>query len=493
VASRERIAAGHRRPASPALTVTPAAGNITRSQWLALGAMALGVFVIANDFTALSVAIPRIEADLHTSLNRAQWVINGYALVFGVLIVTGGRLADMFGRRRMFMVGAAIFGIFSLLSGVMPTVELLIVFRALMGVGGAIIWPAALGLTYMMLPAAKKGLAGGLILGVAGLGNAVGPLLGGWLTDVASWRLVFFINVPITAFAMFVTAREVPESTTEATGRGIDYPGIALLSAGAVAVLLALDLGTDGGFWRPLIVGLIAAGVLLLVLFFLVERREGSNALVPADVTRTSVFSAACLTVLLMSAIFFSALLYLPQFMEKDLTFSALRSGAGLLPLMIVFAATSFAAGWLYGRLGPKIVVTAGTACLAAGIFWLSGLTSRSDYASLVPGMVVLGIGVGLFYSSVTTAAVTALDPSQASLAGGIVYMCQIAGGAIGLGLNTAIVLSAASLADGIRVAFRVDAALALAGTVVSLWLVHGPARSAAHSGSSHAHHRLRV
>jgi MFS family permease len=186
-------------------------------------------------------------------------------------------------------------------------------------------------------------------------------------------------------------------------------------------------------------------------------------------------------------------LLYLPQFMEKDLTFSALRSGAGLLPLMIVFAATSFAAGWLYGRLGPKIVVTAGTACLAAGIFWLSGLTSRSDYASLVPGMVVLGIGVGLFYSSVTTAAVTALDPSQASLAGGIVYMCQIAGGAIGLGLNTAIVLSAASLADGIKVAFRVDAALALAGTVVSLWLVHGPARSAAHSGSSHAHHRLRV
>jgi EmrB/QacA subfamily drug resistance transporter len=424
--------------------------------------MALGVFVIANDFTALSVAIPRIEADLHTSLNRAQWVINGYALVFGVLIVTGGRLADLFGRRRMFMIGASIFGVFSLLAGVMPTVELVIVFRALMGVGGAIIWPAVLGLMYMILPASKKGLAGGLILGVAGLGNAVGPLLGGWLTDVATWRLVFFINLPITAFAMFVTAREVPESAKESAERGIDYPGIALLSAGAVAVLLALDLGTDGGFGRPLIVGLIAGGVLLLVLFFLVERREGAKALVPADVTRNIVFSAACLTVLLMSAIFFSALLYLPQFMEKNLTFSALRSGAGLLPLMIIFAVTSFAAGWLYGRLGPKIVVTAGTACLAVGI-------------------------------SVTTAAVTALDPSQASLAGGIVYMCQIAGGAIGLGLNTAIVLSAASLSDGIKVAFRVDAVLALVGTIVSLWLVHGAIASAAHSGSPHAHHRLRV
>src|SRR5215813_12169249 len=186
--------------------------RLDNSAILGLAAMALAVLVVANDFTALSVALPAMEQDFGADVTTVQWVINGYALVFGVLIVTGGRLADMFGRRRMFMIGAAIFGVFSLLCGVMPTVELLIVFRALMGVGGAIIWPAALGLTYMMLPAAKKGLAGGLILGVAGLGNAVGPLLGGWLTDVASWRLVFFINLPITLFAMFVTAREVPES-----------------------------------------------------------------------------------------------------------------------------------------------------------------------------------------------------------------------------------------------------------------------------------------
>lgn len=407
---------------------------------LALGAMALGVFVIANDFTALSVAIPRIEADLHTSLNRAQWVINGYALVFG-----------------------------------------------------AIIWPAVLGLTYMILPASKKGLAGGLILGVAGLGNAVGPLLGGWLTDVASWRLVFFINLPITLFAMFVTAREVPESQTDAAQRSIDYQGIAVLSVGAVAVLLALDLGTDGGFGRPFIIALLVAGIAVLGSFFLIERRQGDRALVPVAVLRNSVFSAACLTVLFMSAIFFSALLYLPQFMEKILGFSALRSGAGLLPLMVVFGVTSFVAGWLYGRAGPKVVVTAGTACLAIGIFWLSSLTAGSSYASLVPGMLVLGTGVGLFYSSVTTAAVTALDPSRSSLAGGVVYMCQIAGGAIGLGLNTAIVLSATSLPDGIMVAFRVDAALAVVGTATSLLFVHGAKRSAAHAGTSHAHHRVRV
>ena len=467
--------------------------RIGRSTWLALGAMALGVFVIANDFTALSVAIPRIEAQLHTTVSRAQWVINGYALVFGVLIVTGGRLADLFGRKRAFLAGASVFAFFSLLSGLMPTVELLIICRALMGVGGAVMWPAVLGLTYAILPAAKKALAGGLILGVAGLGNAVGPLLGGWLTDAATWRLVFFINVPITVFAMLVTLRVVPESAAQTAERGIDYRGIVLLSAGAVAVLLGLDLGTGAGFGEPLVIGLIVGGLALLASFFLVERRQGDTALLPPDVLRNRVFSSACLTVLFMSAIFFSALLYLPQFMEKQLGFSALRSGAGLLPLMGAFALTSFSAGPLYNRLGAKVAVSAGVAFLAAGIFLLSDVSRDSTYSSLVAGMIVLGVGVGLFYSSVTTAAVTALDPSRSSLAGGIVYMCQVAGGAIGLGLNTAIVLAGATLADGIKVAFRLDAVLAVIGLGVCLAFVHGPKRSPAHAASPIAHHRVRA
>jgi EmrB/QacA subfamily drug resistance transporter len=461
--------------------------------WLALGAMALGVFVIANDFTALSVAIPRIETDLHTTLGLAQWVINGYALVFGVLIVTGGRLADLLGRKRVFLAGAAVFGFFSLLTGLMPTAILVIICRALMGVGGAVMWPAVLGLTYAILPPAKKGLAGGLILGVAGLGNAVGPLLGGWLTDVATWRLVFFINLPIAAFAMLVTAREVPESAAAGVDRGIDVRGITLLSGGAVAILFALDLGRDGGFGRPLTIGLLAAGVALLAVFFVVERHQGETALVPADVLHSRVFSACCVTVLLISAIFFSSLLYLPQFLEDVLGVSALRAGAGLLPMMGAFALTSFAAGPLYNRLGPKPVVSSGAAFLAVGIFLLSGLGRGSTYASLVPGMLVLGMGVGLFFSSVTTAAVTALDPSRSSLAGGIIYMCQVGGGSIGLGLNTAIVLSAATLAGGIRVAFRLDAVLALIGLGVSLWFVHGPRSSAGHAAAPPAHHRAHV
>ena len=186
--------------------------GLGRGTLLALAAMGLGVFVVANDFTALSVAIPEIERDLDTDLTTAQWVINGYALVFGVLIVTGGRLADLLGRRRIFVIGAVIFAVFSLLAGLAPEVWLLILCRMLMGVGGALMWPAILGMTYGLLPAEKAGLAGGLILGVAGFGNAVGPMIGGLLTDVLSWRWVFFVNLPIAAFAIFVTYRNVPES-----------------------------------------------------------------------------------------------------------------------------------------------------------------------------------------------------------------------------------------------------------------------------------------
>ncbi len=442
-------------------------GSLDRGTRLALVAMALGVFVVANDFTALSVAIPKIESDLDTTLSKAQWVINGYALVFGVLIVTGGRIADLFGRRRVFVIGATTFAAFSLLAGLMPTVGLLIVCRGLMGVGGALMWPAVLGMTYSLLPESKAGLAGGLILGVAGIGNAVGPLIGGLLTDELSWRWIFFVNVPVAAFAIWVTLRQVSESTVDSGTRHLDYTGVVILTAGIVAVLLALDEGPNRGFTDPLIVGLFACGAVALVAFGFVERREGEDALVPPSVLRNRVFRGSALTVLIMSAIFFAALLYVPQYMVKVLEFSALESGAGLLPMMGMFAVTSFTAGSLYGRLGPRVVLTAGVASLAAGMVLLSFVDADSSYGSLVPGLIVLGAGVGLFYSSITTLAVTALDPDRASLAGGIVYMGQIAGGAVGLGVNTAIVTSANTLVEGIRNAFIVDAVLALVGLVL--------------------------
>jgi EmrB/QacA subfamily drug resistance transporter len=471
-------------------TGAPNEDRVDRSTWIALCAMALGVFVIANDFTALSVAIPEIEHDLSTSLTKAQWVINGYALVFGELIVTGGRLAYLFGRKRVFMVGASIFAVFSLLAGLVPGVGLLITARMLMAIGGALMWPAILGMTYALLPDSKAGLAGGIILGVAGLGNAVGPMLGGFLTDELSWRWVFFVNLPIAAFAMYVTARKVPESRDAGAQHHIDYGGIALVSTAIVLILVGLDEGSTEGFGSLPILALFVIGVVLLFVFFRFERTQGEGALVPSDVLRNRIFAAACLATLLMSAIFFSALLYVPQFFEKILGYSALQSGAGLLPLMGVFAATSFVAGSLYNRVGGRLVVAVGAACLGVGILLLSFVDADSGYGAFVPGMVVLGVGVGLFYSAVTTIAVTSLDPSRSSLAGGIVYMCQIAGGAVGLGLNTALVTSASSLADGISLAFKVDAALALVGFVVVVAFIGTTAPAEGHPRALRWRHR---
>ena len=412
---------------------------IDRGTWLALIAMGIAVFVIANDFSAINVAIPQIEKDFDTSVTTAQWVVNAYALVFGVLIVTGGRLADLFGRRRAFFIGSGIFAVFSLLGGAAQTEAELIAMRVLMGIGGALMWPAILGMTYAALPEERAGLAGGFILGAAGIGNAAGPLIGGALTDLLSWRWIFFLNVPVTAFAVFVTMREIHQPRPEVDDTRIDYGGIATVSVGLVALLIAFDQAADWGFGDARVIAMLVIAVALVVAFALIERRMRKSALVPADVFRNVEFRSACLTVLLMSAVFFATVLYAPQFMEKMLDYSALEAGLGMVPMLGTFALVSFSAGPVYQRLGPKPTITLGAAGLAVGPFLLSMIDAGSGYGALIPGLAVTGIGAGFFYSSVTTAGVTALDPSRASLAGGLIYMFQIAGGAIGLGITTTI------------------------------------------------------
>jgi EmrB/QacA subfamily drug resistance transporter len=411
---------------------------------MALVAMALAIFVIANDFTALSVALPAMEKAFDADVATVQWVINGYALVFGVLIVTGGRLADMFGRRKVFFFGAAFFAGFSVLGGAAQSADWLIACRALMGIGGALMWPAILGMVYGILPESKQGLAGGLVIGVAGVGNAFGPILGGALTE-ASWRWIFFLNLPVTVIACVVTWLKVRDVGDEPTRERVDYAGVTALSVSLVALLVALDQATDWGWGDPRTIGLLALFAVGFAAFLLIERRAGAHALIPRQVMRNHEFMAASLSVLLMSATFFAVLIYVPQFMLKILGYGSLKSGLGFLPMMGVFALVSFVAGSLYNRLGAKPILIAGAGCLTAAPFLLATVGADSGYLALVPGMVVMGFGVGLFYSTVTTAGVGALDKAHASLAGGIIYMCQIAGGSVGLGLTTAIVTSVAA------------------------------------------------
>ncbi len=436
--------------------------------------MGIAVVVIANDFSAINVALPTMEKDFDTNVNTIQWVVNAYALTFGVMIVTGGRLADMFGRRNAFFLGTAIFASMSALGGAAQTETWLIATRTLMGIGGALMWPAILGMTYALLPEDKAGLAGGIIIGAAGLGNAVGPLIGGVLTDALSWRWIFFLNVPVSIFAVLVTYRLVKVAEPDEGHQQIDYPGIAAISVGLVSLLVALDQIDDWGFGDPRVLGLFTLAAVLLIAFVPIERRAGAHALIPRAVMANESFRASCLAILLMSATFFAALLYLPQFMQHQLGYSPLEAGVGLLPFLATFAAVSFVAGPLYERLGAKLLATVGAGCITIAPFIFSLVASRSSYASLIPGMVVLGIGIGSFYPTATTAGVTSVDESQTSLAGGIVYMFQIAGGSIGLGLTTTVFSSQASFADGIEAAFRLDAALSLVGFLIALFFVGG-------------------
>jgi EmrB/QacA subfamily drug resistance transporter len=413
--------------------------RLSRGTIMALVAMGLAVFVVANDFTALSVALPQIERQFNADVSSVQWVINAYALVFGVLIVTGGRLADIFGRKRMFFLGAGIFAVFSVLGGVAQDAGWLIGARALMGIGGAMMWPATLGMTYAILPESKAGLAGGLIIGVAGIGNALGPLIGGVLTDVASWRWVLLLNLPVAAIACFVTWREVREPAERAARVRIDYWGVATLSLGLTALLVALDQVSDWGFGDPRVIGMLVVFVVLIVAFPFVERRMGEDALIPSELVRKRQFVVCCTLVPLLGTGFFVLLLYLPQYMQKLLGYSPLQAGLGLLPMMAVFGAVSFVAGTLYNRLGARLSISVGAGCMTIGLLVLAFVNVDTGYGLLAVGMAAFGIGVGLAFSSTTTAGVTALDPARASLAGGVLYMFQVAGGSIGLGLTTAI------------------------------------------------------
>ncbi len=357
-----------------------------RGTGMALFAMGLGVLVIANDFTALNVALPAIEEDFGVDVGTIQWTINAYALTFGMVLVTGGRLADMFGRRKVFFIGTAIFAFFSLLGGFAQNAEQLIAMRVGMGIGGGLMWPAILGMTFAAVPASRAAFAGGMILGVAGLGNALGPLIGGLLTDELSWRAIFFLNLPIAAFAVAVTAAKLHQPHDDSARERIDYAGIVSLSLGLVLLLLALDQSAEWGWGDSRVLAMVAVSLASFAAFALIEPRMGTAALVPSDVIANRRFTAACLTVLCLSAVFFSAILYGPQLMEKILGYSALEAGLGMLPMLGTFGAVAFASDRIVARVGMRAVIVAGTAMLAVGPLALSLFGVDSGYAVLLPG-----------------------------------------------------------------------------------------------------------
>jgi MFS family permease len=329
-------------------------------------------------------------------------------------------------------------------------------------------------MTYEILPEEKAGLAGGIIIGAAGLGNAIGPLIGGVFTDLLTWRWIFFANVPVAIFAVLVTYYFVHIEEPEGGERKIDYAGVSAISFGLVSLLIALDQVDDWGWGDARTIALLVIAVILIVAFIPIERRAGKHALIPREVIRNESFRAACVAILFLSATFFASLLYLPQFMQQQLEYTPLEAGLGLLPFVGTFALVSFVAGPLYNRVGAKLLVVIGGACITIAPFVFSQVDAGSGYGSLVAGMIVLGIGIGTFYPTATTAGVTSVDESQTSLAAGIIYMFQIAGGSIGLGLTTTVFSAQETFVEGIQAGFRLDTFLSLVGFLIALLFVGG-------------------
>jgi EmrB/QacA subfamily drug resistance transporter len=460
-----------------------------RDVTLALAAMALAVFVVSNDITALTVAVPAMERDFDTNVGTVQWVINAYSLIFGVLIVTGGRLGDIFGHRRAFFTGIGIFVCFSLIGAFAQDAWWLIACRALMAIGGALMWPAIVGLIFSIVPSDRSGLAGGLILGVSGIGNAFGPMIGGLLTDAIGWQAILVLNLPVAAIAVAVTLKTVASDTPTGPREKLDIPGVITITLALVALLVALDQVSDWGWGDPVIIGLLVMSVALALAFVATQRRRDAAVLIPRGIVANPRFRAACLATLSASGIFFVSLLYVPQFTQKVLDYNALESGVALLPMMICFAATSFIAGPLYNKTGPRPLLLSGAVLMPIGILLLSFVTDDSGYLALVPGLAMLGIAYGLFYSTLTNAAITTLDSTQTGVGGGILYMSQLVGGTVGLALTTTVVL-----ANDLQTGFRVDVLLGVLGVVAAFFVVRArasaggaPAASPPGAGGTHS------
>jgi EmrB/QacA subfamily drug resistance transporter len=451
-----------------------------RWRWITLAVLAVAQFMVFLDETVVNVALPSIKADLGFSSATLAWVVSAYIVVFGGLVLLGGRVADLVGRRRVFLIGTAVFGFASLLDGLAPSQELLLAARTLQGVGAALATPAALALVAALFPEQRERAKALSIWGaLSGLGFAVGVLLGGAITDVASWRWVFLINVPIAIASLFVVPRLVA-ATPPSARRRFDIAGAVTVTAGMTTLVYSVVKAPGYGWGSPMTLGLFAVAIGLLAAFAMIERR-GAAPLVPAGfLRRREAWVPNTLQLLLgMSAI--STLFLLTLYVQQVLGYTPLEAGVAYVPLAAGVATATVVANRLVGRVGPRPLAGAGLAIAAVGMARMGHAPVGGDYASdVLPAMILLGLGAGLSFVSITTAALARVDDAEAGLASGLLSTTVQLGGALGIAVLASIVSErAADLAGtgstpiaaqvgGLQLAFLVAAAVALVGSVVA-------------------------
>lgn len=441
-----------------------------RGRWVVAAAV-LGSGVAFLDGTVVNAALPAVSRDLDASLGDLQWVLTGYLLTLGSLLVLGGSLGDRYGRRQIFVIGLVGFAVTSLLCAVAPDTGALIVARCVQGVAAALLVPNSLAMVSASFAMDDRGRAIGAWSGLAGIATALGPFLGGYLIDSVSWRWVFVMNLPIAVAAIVIARRHVPESRDDHTGAHVDLAGSALLTVGLAGVVYALIEG-PGGDWTVGTVVLGIVGVLALLAFVLVEAHIPSP-MVPLRVFRSQQFSGANAVTFAVYAALGAVTFLLVVHLQTDLGYSALEAGASLLPITACMLLLSARSGALAQRIGPRLPMTLGPLGVAVGMALLGRVDPGTTYWETVfPAMVVLGLGLSLTVAPLTATVLGAVDDSHAGIASAINNsVARIAGLLAVAVLPAAAGLTAAQGLDldtGFARAMYISAALAAIGGVLA-------------------------
>jgi EmrB/QacA subfamily drug resistance transporter len=407
-------------------------------KWWTLGAMCFALFMIMLDNTVVNVALPSIQKDLGASISGLEWTINGYTLSFAVLLATGGRLGDIFGRRRMFLAGVVIFALSSATAGLAPDETSLVISRVVQGVGAALMMPGTLSIITDAFPPEERGKAMGTWAGVSALALAIGPVLGGFLTESVTWRAIFYINIPVAIGAVLATLFAVRESRDTSVGRDVDYPGVAIITTGLTALVLALVEGNSWGWGSAEIIGLLAVAVIALPAFVAVENRVKAP-IVQFGLLSDRNFLGAVVVALVVSFAMLGVFFFLALYMQDILGYSPLEAGVRFLPSTLMIVAIAPIAGRLADRYGPRWLIGGGLTLVAASLFSFSGIAVDSSYLSLLPGFMLLGIGIAMTMSPMTSAAMNAVPVQKAGVASGVLSMFRMVGGSLGVAITGAI------------------------------------------------------